>query len=257
MMGNNDISTGVLSVSAPGVHFGDDDAARSLARQVNDDTAQVVRDNRSSFGMFAVLPLPDVDGSLLEVEYALDVLGADGVVLLANQRGTYLGDSAFEPLFEELGRRQAVVFVHPNELPGPGVPGVPSFLADFLLDTTRAALNLAISGTLTRYPDLKVILSHGGGFLPYIANRVAALVDPATLKRFWFDTALSNGSSALPSLLGFADPTHLTYGTDSPFAPTPAVDSFRKAYEAYDLADDVRPGIDRANAECLFPRLAG
>ena len=256
MMGANGIATAVLSVSTPGVNLGDDAQARLWARKVNEFGADLVRDNPSSFGFFATTPLPDVDGALAEVEYALDVLGADGVVLLAHHGDFYLGDEAFEPLFAELGRRGAVVFVHPSELAAEPVPGVPPFCADYLLDTSRAALKLAMSGTLDRYPDLNVILSHGGGFIPYIADRVALLVDPSVLRRFWFDLALSDGHSALPSLLGFADPTHLTYGSDYPFAPSPAVDAFRTSYEGYPLSDDVRHAIDRGNAEALFPRLA-
>src|SRR6185503_6278828 len=112
----------------------------------------------------------DVDGALDEVTYAFDTLGADGVVVLANNRGTYLGDKAFDPLFDELHRRAAVVFVHPSVLPGlERISGIPPYIADFLLDTTRAAINLARSGTLERCPDVKVILSHAGGFIPYAA----------------------------------------------------------------------------------------
>jgi predicted TIM-barrel fold metal-dependent hydrolase len=263
VMGANGIETGILSVSAPGVHDGDDAAARSRARQVNEFVADVVRENPTSFGMFATLTLPDVDGAIEEAAYAFDELGADGVVLLANNAGTYLGDPSFEPLFEELGRRRAVVFVHPNELPGPAVPGVPSFALDFLLDTARAALNLATSGTLTRHPELRIILSHAGGFLPYVADRVAPLVSflqpnaaPDLLRQFWFDVAVSSGPSALPSLLAFADPSRITYGSDSPFAPAQAVARFRTRYETYDLPAGTRVAIDRANAEKLFPRLA-
>ena len=262
-MAQSGVKTGVLSVSMPGVNLGDVVEARSWARRVNEFTADLVRENPSSFGMFACLTLPDVDGSLTEAEYALDVLGADGVVLLANHEGRYLGDKSFAPLFEELGRRGAVVFVHPNDLPTPPIPGVPPFAADYLLDTTRTALQLATSGTLDKHPDLKIILSHAGGFLPYIIDRVAPVVgcgDPAAgkslLRRFWFDVAVSCGPSALPSLLAFADPTHITYGTDLPFAPGPAVAGFRAAYESYELEPTLRARIDRGNAEVLFPRLS-
>jgi predicted TIM-barrel fold metal-dependent hydrolase len=263
IMGQNGIATGILSISVPGVNFGDVERARTWARTVNELTADLVRDRPSSFGMFACLTLPVVDGSLAEAEYALDVLRADGIVLLADHDGIYLGDPSFAPLFAELGRRGAVVFVHPNDLPTPPIPGVPPFAADFLLDTTRSAFQLVTSGTLASYPDLKIILSHAGGFVPYVADRVAPLLGrgDATagrelLRRFYFDVAVSSGPSALPSLLGFADPTRITYGSDSPYAPDPVVAGFRAAYEKFELDPDLRYAIDRGNAEALFPRLA-
>ncbi|MGH7290872.1 MAG: amidohydrolase family protein, partial [Myxococcota bacterium] len=166
------VRTGILSVSTPGVHMGDDSEARHWAREVNEYAAELARDLPDRFGFFATLPLPDVDGALAEIAYAFDVLRADGAVLLANCRGTYLGDEKFAPVFDELNRRKAVVFVHPSQPPGlEPLPGMPAYVADFLLDTTRAAVRLAVSGTLDRCPDLRVILSHAGGFVPYAAYR--------------------------------------------------------------------------------------
>jgi predicted TIM-barrel fold metal-dependent hydrolase len=262
-MGSHGISTGILSVSTPGVHLGDNAEARTWARKVNEFVADVVRERPDSFGLFATLTLPDVDGALAEAAYAFDELDADGVVLLANVAGTYLGDPSFEPLFAELGRRGAVIFVHPAELPAPAVPGIPPFAVDFLLDTTRAALSLIASGTLRRHPRLKVILSHGGGFLPYAADRVSAIAPLAPalasaaelLREFYFDVALSSGPSALPSLLGFADPTRITYGSDYPYAPAEIAAGFGHSYERYPIDADLRGAIDRGNAETLFPRL--
>ena len=174
LMDRHDVRTAVLSVSTPGVHLGDGADARAMARHVNEYAAQMTRDHPDRFGFFATMPLPDVDGALDEVAYAFDTLGADGVVLLANNRGTYLGDESFDPLFDELQRRAAVVFVHPSVPPGlDPIDGIPPFMADFLLDTTRAAVNLARSGTLERCPDVTVILSHAGGFIPYAAYRLA------------------------------------------------------------------------------------
>jgi predicted TIM-barrel fold metal-dependent hydrolase len=181
VMDRHDIAASVLSVSTPGVHPGDDAEARALARDVNDHAAQVVADHPQRFGFLASLPLPDVDGALAELERALDSLGADGVVLLANQRGVYLGDPRFDPVFDELQRRRAVVFVHPSTLPGiEPIDGIPPFVADFLLDTTRAAVNLARTGTLERCPDVRILLSHAGGIVPfgsdwpYASDRVVA-----------------------------------------------------------------------------------
>jgi len=142
---------------------------------------------------------------------------------------------------------------------------VPTFVADFLLDTTRAAIGLARSGTLERCPHLKVILSHAGGFVPYAAYRIAIaasaagnpLEGMARLGRFYFDTALSGSPTALPSLLAFAEPDHVLFGSDFPYAPPLAVGAFTGMYEAFALGDARRASIDRGAAERLFPRLGG
>jgi predicted TIM-barrel fold metal-dependent hydrolase len=264
LMDERGVETAMLSVSMPGVHLGDDAEARARAREVNEYAAKVVHDHPNRFGFFATLPLPDVDGALAELAYAFDTLRADGVVLLANHRGVYLGDRRFDPLFDELSRRRAVVFVHPSTIPGlEPLPGVPSFVADFLLDTTRAAIGLARSGTLDRCPDATVILAHAGGFVPYAAYRIAIaasaagnpLEGMARLKRFHFDVALSSSPTALPSLLAFAEPDHVLFGSDFPYAPAGAVAAFAGLYEGYSLTEARRASIDRGAAERLFPRL--
>lgn len=259
------IGTGVLSNPVPS--FGEEKDARYWARRVNEAGATTVQDHPDRFGHLAMVPLPHVDAAIEEVEYAFDTLHADGVVLIANTDGIYLGDARFEPLMRLLDDRQAVVFVHPSNLPGPAVPGIPEFAADFVLDTTRAAIQLLLSGTMDRHPNLKVILAHAGGFLPYIAYRILPMmmggdytrVDEtlAGMKRFWFDLALSTSPTALPSLLALADPTHITFGTDWPAAPDDVVGFFDEQFAAYPFTPQQRAAITRGNAERLFPRLAG
>jgi predicted TIM-barrel fold metal-dependent hydrolase len=173
------------------VHLGDNAEARTWARKVNEFVADVVRERPGSFGLFATLTLPDVDGALAEAAYAFDELDADGVVLLTNVAGTYLGDPSFEPLFAELGRPLAPALASAAEL----------------------------------------------------------------LREFYFDVALSSGPSALPSLLGFADPARITYGSDYPYAPAEIAAGFGHSYERYPIEADLRRAIDRGNAEALFPRL--
>lgn len=262
LMDSADIACALLSVSTPGVHTGDDLAARALAREVNDFAASVVTRHPGRFGFFATLTLPDVDGALAEAAYALDHLNADGVVLLTNVGNCYFGDAAWEPLMAELNRRKTVVFIHPCDLPGPSVPGIPPFAADFLLNTTRAAINYAKSGALERYPDLKIILSHGGGFVPYAAERIARICAAdgsnaaglARLRQFYFDTALTSSPYALPSLLAFANPSHITFGSDWPYAPKARSLHFSKLLDAFELTDGQRQAIDQGNASRLFAR---
>jgi len=270
VMEQHEIATAILSVSTPGVRLdpGERDVAeaRKMARQVNEFSAEVVRDHPGRFGFFATLTLPDVDGALAELDYAFDVLGAAGVILLANTHGCYLGDPGDEPLFAELDRRGAVVFVHPSTLPGPAVPGVPPFAADFLLDTTRAAFRLVQSGAVRRHANLKIILSHAGGFVPYASHRLMAALlaesvrSPADiledLQSFYFDTALSGSPAALPSLLAFAKPGRVFFGSDWPYAPTRAVSYFTGQLDAYSALDATgHAAIDRGNAAALFPQL--
>lgn len=264
MMDTHGIATGVLSVSTPGTTpAADATDAATIARTANEYVAELAKDRPDRFGNFATLTLPYVDAALGEAAYALDDLGADGVVLLANSDGVYLGDPSFDPLMAELNRRRAVVFVHPAALPGPNVDGIPPFVVDFLLDTTRAAINLVRNGVTTRYPDISFILSHGGGFVPYASHRIAATLSGVTgaapadilaeLRRFSFDTALTGSPAALPSLLAFAEPGHVLYGSDWPYATDAAVAYFTGKLDAY---PELPAEIDNAAAKRLFTRLA-
>ena len=277
VMDRNGIATSILSVSTPGAWLGDDHRARHLARELNEFCAGVVSDQPARFGFFATLTLPDVEGAIAEAAYALDVLGADGIVLLSSAAHCYVYEPDFEPLLAYLHERRAVVFIHPGELPAEAAPGIPAFTADFLLETVRAATGLALSGALEKYDGIRWILAHAGGFLPYISHRILltmirgerklaqarAMVDRKRevkrrldlLRRFHFDVALSSSPTALPSLLAFADPSRVPYGSDFPFAPSPAVRFMCQEYEATGLDPAVRAAIDHGNAHALFPRL--
>ncbi len=267
LMDKNEIATGVLSLSTPGPHLGDDTEARVLTRQVNERLAGLVKGRPDRFGMFASVPLPDIDGSLEAIAHAYDDLSTDGVVLLTNNRGVYVGDPSFDPVMAELDRRGAVVFIHPGPIPGPPAKGIHPTLADFLLDTTRAAINMVTHGIPRRYPKLKIILAHAGGFLPYAAYRISALsnvmdsnVDQdamlADLSGFYFDTAISASPTVLPSLLAFAHPGHELYGSDWPYCPEKTVGFFTGNLDGYTALDaEGHTKINRSNAERLFPRL--
>ena len=266
-MADLDVSTAILSVSTPGTAFLPNAAdAAALARDLNDYTAELAAAQPDRFGFFATVPLPNIDESVAEIVRSLDELHADGVVLLANNAGTYLGEAGQDPLFAALNDRSAVVFIHPAELPGPSVPGVPPFATDFLLDTTRAAYLLVSNGIRSRYPDIRFILSHAGGFVPYASYRMAVTITGDTgrswadvlddFSSFYFDTALSSSAAALPTLLAFAKPGHVTFGSDWPFAPTAAGKLFAAGLETYPGLDaGARAAIERTNALALFPRL--
>lgn len=178
IMDEHGIATSVLSISAPGVHFKEKDPDRriatSLSRQMNELCAGLVRDHPGRFGAFATLPLPDVDAALTELAYSLDELGLNGVVLLTNYDGYYLGDPRFDRLFSELNQRQTVVFVHPQSPPGQESShlGLPEAMLDVCFDTTRTAFSLIVNGVTKRYPEIRFILAHAGGAVPYMAGRV-------------------------------------------------------------------------------------
>jgi aminocarboxymuconate-semialdehyde decarboxylase len=200
------IDVAITSISTPGVHMGDDVAASELARRVNEISATLIQERPDRFGGFAALPLPDVDGALRALEYGLDVLKLDGVVLFSNARGIYLGDPRFRPLFDELERRAAVVFVHPTSSPDAAARGLglPDSLIDFTADTTRAVAQMHYGNTFARTPNVKYIFSHAGGTIPYLATRFSIIDEmnviagsqergsaADTLRRLYWDTALS------------------------------------------------------------------
>jgi predicted TIM-barrel fold metal-dependent hydrolase len=272
MLDRQGIAAAVTSITSPGVHFGDDAASCDLARRCNDASARLVADHPTRFGAFAILPLPDVKGALLETERALDVLGFDGVVLLSSHSdGSYPGDPRFDELMAELDRRSAVAFVHPT-IPktseGIGL-GVPGFVGEFTFDTTRAAMNLIWTGTVERFPNVRFILSHAGGTTPYLAQRINLMsVWPEFreraprgalhyLKRFFYDTALSVNPNALRSLQELVGPEQILFGSDFPFAPEPIARASIEGLARYDGFDaSARARIERENALALLPRLA-
>lgn len=271
-MDRNGITASILSISAPGVSFTGGQAARDLARRINEAAAERRARSNGRFGAFALLTLPDVDGALAEMAYALDVLKLDGVGLLTNVGGTYLGDPAFEALFAEADRRGAVVYTHPVAPPGYEklVLGYAASALEYPFDTTRMLLNLVASGTLRRYPNLRLIASHGGGAVPYLAWRMASIspyfnrLDPpitpgeieAQLKAVYYDcTAVSNAVS-LPTYTAFVPPQRRLFGSDTPFMPEASIQPALGALAA-DLSPVDLAALHSGNAAALFPELVG
>ncbi|MGO1075475.1 amidohydrolase family protein [Inquilinus sp. CA228] len=274
MMDQINIRTAMLSISSPGVHFGDDAAARTLARRVNEEAARAAADHPGRFGLFASLPLPDVDGALAEAAYAFDTLKADGVVIETNHHGVYPGDGRFDPLFAELDRRRAVVFMHPTSPHCPccqtAGPAWPRPMLEFMFETTRAVTNLILTGTLDRFPGIRLIVPHAGAAVPVLADRVVGLapalqlpnpVEPdhvfAVLRGLYYDLAGFPLPRLLPALLQIADPGRILYGSDWPFTPLPIVARLAQAQDTTTLLDDAtRRRVLHGNALTLFPRFA-
>lgn len=272
-MERNGIDAAVASVS-PGIYWGGDTRfAVSLARRCNEFLADLVRDDPTHFGGFATMPLPDVDASLRELEYSYDTLGLDGVVLFTSQGDRYLGDPSYEPFFEELERRKAIVFIHPNTLPpGADVPrlDIPYGVAEFTFDTTRCVANLLYSGTLERYPSIRYIVSHAGGTVPYLAWRIAGasylpgLRDRAPkrdgmslLQGLYYDTALSATDVVFAALREFVPTSQILFGSDTPYISDELVALEVAGTDGSPvLTDEARGAINRDNALHLFPKFA-
>jgi 6-methylsalicylate decarboxylase len=267
------IDVAIASISAPGVHLGDDAQALALARQCNDFLAEMVRSRPDRFGGFAILPLPDVDAALDELARALDQLGLDGVVLLTNAQGHYLGDPLYRPLFDQLQRRAALVFIHPTLSADPSAHGlgIPDSLLDFPVDTSRTVAHMHYSGTFARTPDVKYVLSHAGGTVPFLVRRFAIIDEMGvvpdedgargtaadTFRRLYFDTALSWSDPTLHTLREVVGLDHVLYGSDYPYLRRDIAMRGRAELDASrELSDVERVAVLHGAAIGLLPRLA-
>jgi len=265
-MDKSGIATAVLSIVQPGVWFGDNvEEARSLARQLNDYGARLVRDHPGRFGLFAVIAPPDVQGSLNEIEYAFDTLKADGIALLTSYQNKYLGDASFAPVYEELNRRKAVVYVHPTS---PDccrglVPGIPPSSIEYATDSTRTIAHLVFSGTAMKFPDIRWIFSHSGGTLPFLTGRFVRLAEerkPANLpegplpefRKFHYELAQGNTPGQIAALLKMVSISQVLYGTDYPFRDGAEVN---RGIAEWGFTPADERAIERENALALLPRL--
>ena len=267
MMDLHQIRTAITSISTPHVHFGDGAKARALARRCNDFSAELRHRRPGRFGMFAVLPLPDVEGACDEAVFALDKMKADGVVVLASYGERFFGDPQFDPLFGVLDARKAAVFVHPTQYPESAkLPlDLPLFVVEYPINTTRCALNLMTKSVPERFPNIAFVLAHGGGALPYLAWRLAIPRTPAVwesdvhdkLRRFWFDIALAAGRSCLIAIKDVAGPQKILFGTDYPYTSELTAEwTVRDSMAPDALSAAEQAGMNYANASALFPRLA-
>jgi 6-methylsalicylate decarboxylase len=270
-MDEHGIRTAILSVSQPGVHLGDGKAARGLARTFNEYLARLHSDHPTRFGAFAVLPLPDIEGALAEIDHAFDVLGLDGIGLFASYGDRFLGDDVFDHVLERLDARGAVVFIHPNLHPSVHslTLGTPGWVVEYPFDTTRAVVNLVLGGKRRRYPHIRFILAHAGGTIPYLAWRIAAApqIDRryahltsddirADLRSFWYETAQAPGPETFGALLHVAAPDRLLFGSDWPYCGSSVTGAMLRSFAGVKLSPPQRQSIEHGNAAQLFPRFA-
>jgi len=282
-MDKGGVATALLSVSTPGLWAGDEftadrDRAVALARDMNEYGARLVRDYRGRFGLFAALPLPDIDASLKEIRYSFDTLKADGVGLLTSYGNHWLGERVFEPVFEELNRRGAIVYVHPTDAPCcHSLANANPATFEWLADTARAIMSMiagtpgAVSGRgnaeqspATRYANCKFIWSHAGGALIGAASRVVGAVSEKDLsgtppvnsrlyhiRRFFYDTAGSANPILMQGIAKLAGTSQIVFGTDYPFGNGAAI---AEGMQAVGFTDAQLRAIERNNALRILPR---
>src|SRR5260221_2064069 len=259
------IGTAMLSLIQPGVWFGDVAEGRKLARMANEYGAKLVRDHSGRFGLFATIPLPDADGSLKEIEYALDTLKADGIALMTSYGERFLADPLFAPVWQELDRRKAVIYPHPTN---PACCSrlnteVSASTIEYATDTSRTMASILFTGTAVRYPSIRWIFSHGGGTVPFLLSRFtvaeANLKDKsklprgvvAELRKFYYDTAQANHPGALAALMKLVPVSQVVLGTDFPFRR--AAEEIAGITSYGFTVEDVR-AIERDNAQRLLSR---
>jgi predicted TIM-barrel fold metal-dependent hydrolase len=257
----------MLSITNPGLYIGDKQQTSRLARECNDFGSKVVQDHPTRFGLFAAMPLPDVDATLHEIAYACDQLHADGVGFMTSFGDTWLGNAAYRPVFEELNRRHAVVFVHPT---APDCCknldyGVAPGSLEYGTDTTRAITSVCFSGYAAQFANIRWIWSQGGGSLPFLAGRIAGAANNhktempngmmAELRKMYYDLAGAANPGVVASLRQLVSGDKILLGTDFPpggnlLEQVQALREMRMFTEA-----ELRM-VERDNALRLLPRLA-
>jgi predicted TIM-barrel fold metal-dependent hydrolase len=274
MMERHGIATAILSLPDAEYVCRSREIAVRLTRPFNDMLAGLIAALPHRFGGFGNIGLPHLDLALPEISYVLDNLKLDGVLLNSNYGGVYPGDPVFDPVFAELNRRKAVVFVHPAFPAGEASAtlNLPPYLLEFIIDTTRCIANMLAHEIPGRYPDIRFIFSHAGGVAPYIPFRFATVdamrqlpkvADFAALTAkyekalsgFYYDTAMSAGETTIATLAQIAGPGRILFGTDFPRVPPVAIDATKKNILALEN-DSLRSAIAHGNAVTLFPRLS-
>lgn len=280
-MDGDGVALSIASITTPGVWFDSDAQARDLARHCNEYMAALMRSHPGRFGAFAALPLPDVDGSLREIEYALDVLGLDGIGIMTSTRDGWLGDAAHAPILAELDRRKAILYVHPTAPCACAncLPYLRDSVIEYGTDTTRAIASLVFTGASGRYPNIRTVFSHAGGTMPFLIERffqqkralelappgafslamsreALARLDPlAEVQRFYYDIAQTTHVAPLVALSKVIPASQIVFGTDYPYRT--AAEHVTGLRRSGVFASAELDRIHRANALALLPRYAG
>lgn len=268
-MDRNGVAAAMCSVAPQGNPFADASKAVRLTRECNEYFARVSRDHAGRFGIFASLPLPNVDAALAEIAYAFDTLKTDGIALFTVYGNKWLGDKAFDPVFEELNRRKAVLFTHPNtaDCCRNLLPNIGDGTIEWGTDTTRAITNVLFSGTAARYPNIRMTFSHGGGTMPYLVERFEALAKTpkfavqfpqgfaAAAGKFYYDTAWTTNPEAMSALSKLVPISQIVFGTDFPYLT--ASDQLKGLKECGAFSAAELQKIDTENALALVPRFRG
>jgi 6-methylsalicylate decarboxylase len=267
-MDKHGVQTAILSLSPPGARMLDKEGNRNLARTCNEFAIQVGRDHPGRFGLFAPVPMPDVEGTLKEIEYALDTLKADGIQFMTSYGNKWIGDPEYNEVFEELNRRKALVYVHPLASPCSTdlMEWVPDALIEYPHDTSRAVLSMLFSGSLARCPDIRFIFSHSGGTIPFLSGRILhsgsnrLLLDRVPkgvdheLRKLHYDVALACFKPALAALFAYIPESQVLLGSDYPFS---SVALSIKGLEEHGLSKETLDALYSGNIERLIPRLKG
>lgn len=263
-----DIAVAILSMTQMGdILYDNTEKGRAAVRKGNDYGAKVMSDHPKRFGLFTGVPLPDIEGVLKEIEYGFDTLKADGIGIYTNDnQNRWPGDPYFEPMWQELNRRNAIVYMHPLAPPCCTNlnDSVPTSMNEFDFDITRGCTSILANGVLYKYPNLKIIIPHSGGTMPMIAGRIKDRYphDPKhdqyvpdgvirELQKFYIDIAHASFPYPMAAMLKFALPDHILFGTDYPFEP---IESTANELPHLGLSSRVMRAIERENAEKLLPR---
>ena len=259
------VDTQVISLTTPGTHVESPETAARLASLVNDAFARVVHDKKGRFAALATLPLNDPAASVRELERACTQLGMRGAMLFSNVNGVALADSRFWPLYEAANSLDAVLHIHPTD--PVGVEAMAEFwlmpLVGFLMDTTLAAAKLVFAGVPERFPRIRWVLSHLGGAIPYLAERLdrgfhafrecrANILRPPSdyLRQFYYDT-VNFDRNALALAISFAGVDHILAGSDYPHQ-IGSIPSMLASLRGLTISDVDRAKILGANASRLF-----
>ena len=264
------IDFAVLSAPVPHIYAGDAEKAEKASRQINEETAEIVRQHPDRFAFAGLVPLPDIEGTLRETTYALDELGAAGLKVATNMGGIYLGDPLFDPVMEEWNRRKALVIIHPcraRKRPENVITGTVAAIYEYPADTTRAVLNMIANRIMTRFPDIRWVVPHCGSFLPYMLQRFAGVSGilasmgmmetvevKAEFEKMYFDIAGDPEPVQLPMLRMAAADERIVYGSDFPHSPAKVILAKKKHFDENREYDGIREKIYSGNAAMLLGR---